>query len=44
MTEKRHKGSCGNTTARYNQFGSMTVWEKDAIPEGLVDDFVAAVQ
>ena len=41
MNENRHKGSCGNTSARYNIYGSFSVWEKDAIPEGLIDAIVA---
>ena len=42
MIENRHRGSCANTTPRYNTIGSMTAWEKCAIPEGLIDYLVAA--
>lgn len=36
MVEGRHKGSCGNGTARYNSAGIKSVWEKDAIPDYLI--------
>lgn len=43
MNEKRHIGSCGNTYPRYNIFGTLSVWEKNAIPEELVDSIVQQV-
>jgi hypothetical protein len=40
-----HRGSCGNTTARYNAqlhagLAVWSVWEKDAMPAALCDDIV----
>ena len=43
MSGTVHKGSCGNTTAKYNSItqNGFTVWQKDAIPEALVDEIAA---
>jgi hypothetical protein len=43
MDGRKHKGSCGNGTRRYNQANISSVWEKDAIPERLVDYIVETV-
>jgi hypothetical protein len=40
MVERRHLGSCGNTTNRYNVFGSFTVAQKNVIPPDLVNTIV----
>lgn len=37
MDGGKHKGSCGNGTARYNAAGVKSVWEKDEIPAPLID-------
>jgi len=37
MDGTKHKGSCGNGTKTYNAAGIHSVWQKDAIPEPLVD-------
>ena len=44
MIERRHRASCANTSPRYNPQhpNGLTVWQKDAIPDALVDDIVAA--
>jgi hypothetical protein len=44
MTQNRHNGSCGNTTARYNAHGALTKWQKDAIPERLIDVLVTSIR
>lgn len=36
MNGKKHIGSCGNGTAKYNSVGISSVWEKDAIPDVLM--------
>ena len=41
MTGRKHNGSCGNGTARYNAAGISSVWEKDAIPDSLIDTMLA---
>ena len=41
MTGRKHNGSCGNGTARYNATGVSSVWEKDAIPDLLIDSMLA---
>ena len=43
MNEDRHIGSCGNTTARYNAFGSLTALQKGALPEPLIDEIVGQI-
>ena len=42
MTGTVHKASCANTSPRYNSLypSGLTVWQKDAIPERLVDEIV----
>jgi hypothetical protein len=42
MTDNKHNGSCGNGTKRYNSTGVSSVWEKDAMPDSLMDYIVAA--
>lgn len=41
MIGGKHKGSCGNGTSKYNSVGVSSVWEKDEIPEALIDSIVA---
>jgi hypothetical protein len=36
MDGRKHRGSCGNGTSRYNSAGISSVWEKDSIPEELI--------
>jgi hypothetical protein len=43
MEDKKHKGSCGNGTKKYNSVGISSVWEKDAIPDALCDALVVLV-
>lgn len=40
MTGKKHNGSCGNGTKKYNSVGISSVWEKDAIPERLIESII----
>ena len=40
MIGEKHKMSIGNGTPQYNGGQNMTVWEKDSIPEALVDYIV----
>jgi hypothetical protein len=40
MDGEKHRKSIGNGTPQYNGGQNMTVWEKDAIPEALVDYIV----
>lgn len=40
MEGKKHLGSCGNGSKRYNKAGIHSVWEKDAIPDRLMDHIV----
>jgi hypothetical protein len=40
MDGKKHKGSCGNGTERYNAAGISGCWEKDEIPPALIDDIL----
>lgn len=42
MTETRHNGSCGNDSKRYNAAGVGSVWEKDAMPDSLMDYIIQA--
>ncbi len=37
MDGRKHIGSCGNGTQKYNSVGISSVWEKDSIPEALID-------
>lgn len=39
MNGTQHKASCGNGTIKYNG-GITSVWEKDAIPDELIDDIL----
>lgn len=43
MDGTKHRGSCGNGTREYNSVGISSVWEKDEIPEALVDSIVAQI-
>lgn len=43
MVEGRHRGSCGNTSTRYNEAQTTGVWAKCAIPETLLDDLLAQI-
>ena len=40
MDGKKHIGSCGNGTKHYNSVGVSSVWEKDAIPDLLIDSLM----
>ena len=42
MKGNKHIHSVGNGNAEYNGGRNLSVWEKDAIPEGLMDYIVAA--
>jgi len=44
MEERRHKGSCGNGTKKYNSVGISGCWAKDEIPPALIDDILRQVQ
>jgi hypothetical protein len=37
MENRIHKGSCGNGTNKYNSLKINDVWEKDSIPDSLID-------
>lgn len=37
MDGSKHRGSCGNGTAKYNSVGITSVWDKDSIPDTLMD-------
>lgn len=43
MDGAKHKGSCGNGTQRYNSAGVKSVWEKDEIPEPLIDTILRQI-
>lgn len=43
MEGTKHKGSCGNGTSTYNSAGITSVWEKDSIPERLMDEVIIQV-
>ena len=43
MDDAKHKGSCGNGTARYNSAGVSSVWEKDEIPAPLIDTILSQI-
>jgi hypothetical protein len=36
MVGRKHRGSVGNGTQKYNAAGIKSVWEKDSIPEALI--------
>lgn len=38
-----HRGSCGNGTTKYNSLQVNNVWDKDAIPETLIDTVLLTV-
>lgn len=40
MNGSKHKGSVGNGTTKYNSVGISSIWEKDAIPELLIDEII----
>lgn len=44
MDGHKHKGSCGNGTARYNSEGIHSVWEKDSIPELLIQTILDQIK
>jgi hypothetical protein len=43
MTGKKHNGSVGNGTRKYNAAGISSVWEKDAMPHTLMDYIVGRI-
>jgi hypothetical protein len=43
MDGLKHIGSVGNGTPRYNAAGVKSVWEKDAIPEALIDSILEQI-
>lgn len=43
MDGNKHIGSCGNGTRTYNSVGINSVWEKDSIPERLMDSVLTQV-
>ena len=43
MSGKKHIGSCGNGTSKYNSIGVSSVWEKDEIPESLIDTILTQI-
>lgn len=43
MNGSKHKGSVGNGTKKYNEEGISSVWEKDQIPELLIDELMGQV-
>ena len=43
MENGKHIGSCGNGTRRYNQVNIHSVWEKDEIPEKLIDTLLQQI-
>lgn len=40
MNGKKHIGSCGNGTKKYNSVGVSSVWEKDEIPQKLIASLI----
>jgi len=40
MNGTKHIGSCGNGTNKYNSVGVNSVWDKDSIPEGLIQHII----
>jgi len=43
MEKSRHKGSVGNGTKKYNAERISSVWEKDEIPELLIDSILSFI-
>ena len=43
MEGRKHIGSCGNGTKKYNSVGISSVWEKDSIPEPLIDSILQQI-
>lgn len=43
MDGTKHIGSCGNGTREYNSVGVSSVWEKDAIPDALMDSVLEQI-
>lgn len=43
MNGTKHKGSCGNGTQKYNSVGISSVWEKDAIPDSLIQSLLRQI-
>jgi hypothetical protein len=43
MTGKKHNGSVGNGTKRYNEAGICSIWDKNAMPETLMDYLVERI-
>ena len=43
MEGTKHRGSCGNGTQRYNSVGVSSVWEKDAIPDALIQSLLEQI-
>ena len=43
MDGRKHRGSVGNGTQRYNAAGVKSVWEKDAIPEALINSLLEQI-
>lgn len=44
MYDKKHIGSCGNGTTKYNSIKINSVWEKDSIPELLIDLLISQLE
>lgn len=43
MTGRKHNGSVGNGTKKYNDIGVSSIWEKNAMPEALMDYLVGHI-
>jgi site-specific DNA-cytosine methylase len=43
MTDKKHNGSVGNGTKKYNEVGISSIWEKNSMPEELMDYLVGRI-
>jgi hypothetical protein len=43
MNGTKHRGSCGNGTIKYNSVGIHSIWEKDSIPDSLMDTVLQQV-
>ncbi len=43
MDGRKHIGSCGNGTKKYNSVGITSVWDKDSIPDALMDSVLAQI-
>jgi len=44
MVGRKHIGSCGNGTRKYNSVGVSGCWQKDEIPPGLIDDILLQIK